>query len=458
MILWTASVRGSDNATAGNLHAPMKIDILKTVNLKNKRRGAVVLSFLVCIILIASASATAQLIKTQKRITALQLGDAAEGARVTIVSDSALNDYEAFRRGDRFYVRIPLADFASIPPSFRADGFEDVQVQKAGDSLLVSFRLQPGASARVDQRWNKLDVIFSAPNRTLRNNLASGSNRLIQSSRNPDTAGPMPPGTATTFSPSGTTYGSGQAFGVREGGVREGGVRESRNPRLALSPLANANRGGNNSSANPSTFGSSAIKSASPFPSPLASPSSVLSPSTASSFPPATGATPATSGTYQPTFSASPAGPVVSSGTSNWKARGQEKMDAAMKWMAANRLATLLAALILLALIVYLVLALGRRRKNQAKAKRLKAPKVQPKVLPTSESDELSYPSANSRPREFSGGRPSAPVAQPSTQSASSAAAAASDRSWVRTRPSTNSPASPGDASGEEQEREVFEL
>ena len=425
----------------------MKIDFLKTVNLRNKRRGVVVLSFLVCTILITSASAAAQLIKAQKRITALQLGDAAEGARVTIVSDSALNDYEAFRRGDRFYVRIPLADFASIPPSFRADGFEDVQVQKVGDGLLVSFGLQAGASARVDQRWNQLDVIFSAPNRTLRNNMATRSSRLTQSSRNPDVAGPMPPGTA--FSPSGTSYGSGQVYGVREGGVREGGVREGRNSRLPLGPLANTSRGGNNSSVNPSTFGSSAIKSASPFPSPLASPSSVLSPS--SSFPSSTTATPATSGTYQPTFSATPSGPVVSSGTSSWKARS----DAAMKWMFANRLATLLAALILLALIVYLVLALGRRRKNQAKAKRLQAPKVQPKILPTSESEEPSYsPLANSQPREFPSGRPSA---QPSASSA--AAASAPDRSWVRTRPSISSPiASPGDASSEEQEREVFEL
>jgi hypothetical protein len=436
----------------------MKIDFLKTVNLKNKRRGVVVLSFLVCLILIAPASVAAQLIKAQKRITALQLGDAAEGARVTIVSDSALNDYEAFRRGDRFYVRIPLADLASIPPSFRADGFEDIQVQKVGDGLLVSFGLQAGASARVDQRWNRLDVIFSAPNRTLRNNLANGSRRMTSTNRNPDVAGPMPPGTAPTFSPSGTTYGSGQAFGVREGGVREGGVRDGRNPRLPLGPLANTSRGGNNSPANQSAFGSSAIKSASPFPSPLASPSSgsssVLSPS--SSFPPTT-ATPATSGTYQPTFGASPAGPVVASDTSSWKARG----DAAMKWMFANRLATLLGALILLALIVYLVLALGRRRKNQAKAKRLQAPKVQPKILPTSESEEpSSSPLANSQPRDVSGGRPSAqPSAPPVQPSTSAAAAGALDRSWVRTRPSINSPlASPGDATSEEQEREVFEL
>lgn len=426
----------------------MKIDFLKTVNGKTKRRGAVILSLLGCLILIAFTTAAAQL-KTQRHVTALQLGDAAEGARVTIVSDSALNDYEAFRRGDRFYVRIPLADFASIPPSFRADGFEDIQVQKVGDGLLVSFGLQVGASARVDQRWNRLDVIFSAPNRTLRNNLANGSTRLTSSSRNADTAGPMPPGTATTFSPSGTTYGSGEVYGVREG----------RNTRLPLGPLANPNRGAinrsaNSSPANPSAFGSSPIKSASPFPSPFASPSSILSPSSSTSLPPATSATPATSGSYQPTFSPSPAGSTASAGTSSWKARS----DAAMKWMSANRLATLLAALILLALIVYLVLVLGRRRKNQAKAKRLNAPKVQPKVLPTSPAEEPSYsPSANAQPREFSGPRPnSSPSAQPGASAG--AVAAAPDRGWIR-QPSTNSPtAGPGAASSEEQEREVFEL
>ncbi len=95
-------------------------------------------------------------------MTALQLGDSAEGARVTIVSDSALNDYEAFRRGDRFYVKIPQADFSAGNPTFRGNGFEDVRVQEVGDSVIVSFKLQPGATARVDQRSNRLDVIFSA--------------------------------------------------------------------------------------------------------------------------------------------------------------------------------------------------------------------------------------------------------------------------------------------------------
>jgi hypothetical protein len=448
----------------------MKINFLKIVVSANKRRGAVVLASLVCLILVTFIPGASQL-KTQKRITALQLGDAAEGARVTIVSDSALNDYEAFRRGDRFYVRIPLADFISIPPSFRADGFEDVQVQKVGDSLLISFRLQPGASAHVDLRTNRLDVIFSAPNRTLRNSIASGSNRVTSggpgtvasrlTDRGPDAAGPMPPGTAPAYSRDGTTYGAGEVYGVRDG----------RNPRLPFNPSANGNRNpvnqsgsqSANQSGSQSTFGNPAVKSPSPAPSAFASPSSVLSPSTSTSLPAATSATPATSGSYQPSLSASPAGPAVASGASSWRARS----DAAMKWMSANRLATLLGVLILLALIVYLVMALGRRRKQQAKAKRLQAPKVQPKIEPAPEplvqptvrshAEPPYSPVSNSQPREFPSARP---VASANASTAPAApVASGQDRPWVLTKPSVSSPtAGPGAASSEEQEREVFEL
>lgn len=425
----------------------MKINFLRTVVSENKRRGVVILASMVCLILLSFTPGASQL-KTQKRITALQLGDAAEGARVTIVSDSALNDYEAFRSGDRFYVKIPLASFTSIPPSFRADGFEDVQVQKVGDSLLVSFRLQPGASARVDQRSNRLDVIFSAPNRALRNSMANGSS--VGASRNTidrgrDAAGPMPPGTATAFPRGATTYGSGETYGVRE----------AQNPRLPFNPSANANRSARSQLANQSTpqstFGNAATKRTSPLPSAFASPSSVLSPSTSSSLPPVTSASPATSGSYQPAPGASPAGPVVSSGASSWRVRS----DAAMKWMSANRLATLLGALILLALIVYLLLAFGRRRKDQAKAKRLKAPKVQPKVQPAVQPEIEPGPSAvSSQPRDFSSARP---IASPSAPSG--AVASPQSRPWVLTKPSTGSPtAGPAQASSEEQEREVFEL
>jgi hypothetical protein len=73
-----------------------------------------------------------------------------------------LNDYEAYRRGDHFYVKIPAADVARAE-ALRGRGFGDVKAQRSGDSTVVSFKLQPGATAHVEQRSNRLEVVFTVP-------------------------------------------------------------------------------------------------------------------------------------------------------------------------------------------------------------------------------------------------------------------------------------------------------
>lgn len=396
----------------------MKIKLLKLVVQKNKKRGGAALVSLVCLMLFALTPGAAQL-KKQKLITALQLGDTAEGARVTIVSDSALNDYEAFRRGDRFYVKIPLADFTSPLPHFRADGFEDVQVQKVGDSVIISFKLQPGAAAHVDQRSNRLDVIFSAPNRRLRNNSASaGVNR--------DVAGPLPPGSTPYYRESETN--DSRALRDSFGQV---------NPRVNSSKRGDTPSAGSNPAVNATA--------------PVSSPSSVLTPSTSSSYPALTTATPVSSNS-----SAGTSGSAAPSGFLNWKTRGKN----ALQWVPKNRLASLLGALILLSLIVYLVMILRRRRENVVKAKRVRAPKVQPKVQSSDTSGAELFevpeaspigpngpPAANNHSREFVSERPIA-----------AAAASSPSHDWVLTKPSISSPKAGSEAGSEEQEREVFEL
>jgi hypothetical protein len=95
-------------------------------------------------------------------VTTLRSSDSPEGSRVAINSDQSLSNYEAYRRGDRFYVKIPAADVPRAEAT-RGRGFADVKVQRGSDSTVISFRLQPGATAHVEQRSNKLDVVFSAP-------------------------------------------------------------------------------------------------------------------------------------------------------------------------------------------------------------------------------------------------------------------------------------------------------
>ncbi|HEX8129929.1 MAG TPA: HEAT repeat domain-containing protein [Pyrinomonadaceae bacterium] len=97
-----------------------------------------------------------------KRLTPLRTSDTADGSRVTITSDGELNDYSAYRSGDRFIVVVPQAEGAGTGGA-RGRGFEGAQVERRGKDLVYTFKLQPGATARVNQRFNRLDVQFSAP-------------------------------------------------------------------------------------------------------------------------------------------------------------------------------------------------------------------------------------------------------------------------------------------------------
>ncbi|HEX8652011.1 MAG TPA: HEAT repeat domain-containing protein [Pyrinomonadaceae bacterium] len=99
----------------------------------------------------------------KKNIAPLRVVETPDGSRVTITSDAALNDYSAYRSGDRFFVVIPQADAPRLLSQFRGRGFEDVKVEKRGTDVVLSFRLQPGVSARVDQKFNRLEVVFTAP-------------------------------------------------------------------------------------------------------------------------------------------------------------------------------------------------------------------------------------------------------------------------------------------------------
>ena len=110
---------------------------------------------------VATVFVTAQ--TPQKNITPLRSSDTPEGSRVTIASDAPLNDYAAYWSGDRYYVKIPGADAPRTLGVFSGRGFDDARVQKRGNDLVISFRLQAGTKARVSQKFNRLEVIFTLP-------------------------------------------------------------------------------------------------------------------------------------------------------------------------------------------------------------------------------------------------------------------------------------------------------
>src|SRR5213080_4952299 len=150
--------------------------MMKTMNLSPRCNclSRLIVKFVIAILLCGvTVAAQSPIIRPQSQPTTsasarrqhtavLRASDSPDGSRVALSSDQSLNDYEAYRRGDRFYVKIPQSEVPRAE-AVRGRGFADVKAQKTGDSTVVSFRLQPGATAHVEQRGNKLDVVFTMP-------------------------------------------------------------------------------------------------------------------------------------------------------------------------------------------------------------------------------------------------------------------------------------------------------
>src|SRR5687768_1623491 len=98
----------------------------------------------------------------QKRVIVGRGSESGQGSRVTITADDSLKDYSAYRSGDRFYVVLPKSA-AGARGGGSGRGYSDMQVQQRGDSVVLSYRVQPGAKPRVEQKFNRLDVVFDVP-------------------------------------------------------------------------------------------------------------------------------------------------------------------------------------------------------------------------------------------------------------------------------------------------------
>lgn len=99
----------------------------------------------------------------RKSISPLRASQTPSGSQITVTSDGALSDFSAYRSGDRFYVLIPAAAPPRLPSNLRGRGFDDVRVQKRNNDVLLSFRLLAGATAHVNQKFNRLEVIITVP-------------------------------------------------------------------------------------------------------------------------------------------------------------------------------------------------------------------------------------------------------------------------------------------------------
>src|ERR1043165_125289 len=76
-----------------------------------------------------------------RSVATVHSNDLSQGSRITIAANESLIDYEAYRQGDKFYVRIPITDVPRVE-SLRGHGFAGVTATKNGDRVLLCFTLQ----------------------------------------------------------------------------------------------------------------------------------------------------------------------------------------------------------------------------------------------------------------------------------------------------------------------------
>lgn len=382
---------------------------------QSSRRPATVVTILGCVAVLtfgASRIATqSRIIRPQPsansnnsakrtRVATLRASDSPEGSRVALTSDQSLSDYEAYRRGDRFYVKIPPSD---VPRSeiVRGRAFADVKVQRGADSTVVSFRLQPGATARVEQSANKLNVVFTMPGARPS---ASNSGRDVAG----NDAGPAPPNDQRRRPASNSNTSS--ANSNRPGANRNSADR------------ANANRT------------SAATARPSPTPTPKPSPSQTAKPSPTPQTSPATKVSPLVA-----QQKASPSGsPAVAEQAPQGLTWNNFK-DRARYWILLAQLNPVpvgIGAAVLLLLIGLLVLQ-RRRAKGTRRVRPRKEPK---KTAPVVEAAKAASTS------------PEAEVAAPSESGASMLGATAAASSLAAAS-AGNEPAPAPIASGDRHER-----
>lgn len=157
-----------------------------------------------------------------RSVTALRRSETPQGSRLSIISDGTLNDYSAYRMGDRFFIIIPRAR-APVKQPGSGQGFAQLRVEPRGNDLLLSFRVPEGRNARVSQRFNKLDILLESSgasasstngnsnsaadtrNKNANKNEAEGQEAVTASSPEIAEAVPTPPVEATSATTEQTT-------------------------------------------------------------------------------------------------------------------------------------------------------------------------------------------------------------------------------------------------------------
>lgn len=330
--------------------------------------------------------------------TTIRSADSADGSRVSITSDQSLADYEAYRRGERFYVKVPASEVPRAE-SLRGRGFNDVTAQRSGDGTTLSFRLQPGASAHVEQRGNKLDVVISAAgggstaaanrprdSRSSDRSASGGSRGANNRGAAPERGNPSPGNKNSSSARDNTSASATNSNSKSKSGNTNSTAATNKNVNANGASGANATNSNatSGSARNANSPAGSLTNNAGSMASPangLASPTNYSSPTTSAQ----SSVTPATSG--------SPLAAGQSTERSDFWSRAKERGHYWLQFAQLNPLPVAIGAGIL---VLFLALLLMQRRRARAtrRAKTVTKSKSRPGDTAAANSVEYATPAA----------------------------------------------------------------
>lgn len=106
------------------------------------------------------AAASSSLRPDRKRLVTFRRNETPEGSRLTLTADAPLADYRSFAEGERVCIMIPQAAFFPARRDESGRGFAEMRVEQREENVMLSFRLQQGATVAVKQNFNRLEVVF----------------------------------------------------------------------------------------------------------------------------------------------------------------------------------------------------------------------------------------------------------------------------------------------------------
>jgi hypothetical protein len=117
-----------------------------------------------------------------KHIVAARRSDTPEGSRFTLTSDSPLDDYSSYVEGERFFVGVPHATLIGEQKELNGNGFVDMRIEQRDEDVLISFRLQQGATVNISRNFNRLEILFLTNERANKPSASPGREGLARSS------------------------------------------------------------------------------------------------------------------------------------------------------------------------------------------------------------------------------------------------------------------------------------